>query len=297
MPRQSQPRVLACSAGLDYLALSSPKSPGDHHRFVTFGHHLQKALTGDETEIKPAGLKGYKGVKVAGVSFAHRASDNHWRLAVEGPNAEVVAQAAIDAQLVTKCTRADPAWTYQLKEPFPFYGEYLRKKIRAHEKANGIAERSAFTLFEKATQDSGGTIGHRSSAIYPRIYDWMLYHHKKSNQDIWRAEMETKEEAAERVWEMMKVAPDRAKLCRDMVTTRLKQHGICPAGAEDAEIVEVVGTRPPSDWDRWFHWFTNTVLPSMDKRMQAGHFEQIRDALMSQGFVDADGMFSRRMES
>jgi hypothetical protein len=217
-------------------------------------------------------------------------------LKVEGPNTELVAQAAIDAKLEAKATRVDPAVTYELKEPFQFYGEYLRKKIRAHEKSEGIESRVAFTLFEKAEQDSGVTIGHRSGAIYPRVYDWMLYHHKKSDWNIWRAEMETKEEAAERVWEQMKVSPDRSKLCLGMVAARMTKHGICPSGFEEAELVSVVGTRPPSDFERWMKWFTSTVVPSMDRHVSAGHFEEIRNVLEASGFIDADGVFIRPVE-
>ncbi len=82
MPQQSQPRAKTFSASLDYLALSSPKNPIEHLRFMRFGGEVQKAVEGEETEIKPSGIRGYKGQKIAGVSFAHRASDNHYVLQV-----------------------------------------------------------------------------------------------------------------------------------------------------------------------------------------------------------------------
>lgn len=293
MPRQSQPNVKTYSAGLDYLSLSSPKTPLEHLKFVTFAHTVQKAVPDNGQEEKSAGRKGYVGMKRGGVSVVHRRRDNHYLLIAEGENTEMVAQAAIDSNVEAKCTRADPAFTYQLEKPFPFYGEYLRQKIRAHEKANGITERVAFTLFEQAAQDSGGTIGHRSSAVYPRIYDWMLYHHKKSDFDIWRAELETKEEAAQRLWEMAKAAPDRAKLCAGVVLMRLEKHGIRPDGTDKAELVNLVGTRPPSDFEKWFSWFESTVINSMEKQINNGHFEAIRDALEARGFIDGDGVFIR----
>jgi hypothetical protein len=297
MSLQPTPCVKAYNSAVDGIALSTPKNPMDHLRFVTFMNTLEKALETDETEIGPCGLRGYKGRKVAGVAFGHRQSDNHNRIWATGPNADFVVQAAIDAKLACKCTRVDPALTYELTHPFRFYGDYLRRRIRAHEKANGVEKRTPFTLFEQSDQDSGGTIGHRSSAIYPRIYDYQLYHHKESEQRIWRAELELKEEAAERAWEIVKASRDRPKTCASIVKARLELHGICPKGLEDSEPIEIVGTRPPTDWDRWFKWFQSTVIPSMDKRVGQGKFEEIRDALEKAGFVDGDGVFVRPLDS
>jgi hypothetical protein len=296
MPRQSPPRVKSYSAGLDYLSLSSPKSPLEHLKFVTFAHTVQKAVPDDGEAEKSAGRKGYVGQKRAGVSVVKRGYDNHCLLIAEGENTEMVAQAAIDAGLEAKCTRADPAFTYQLDQPFPYMGSYLNREIRKFEKAAGITGRVAFTLFEKEKQDSGGTIGHRSSAVYPRIYDWMLYHHKRSDFDIWRAELETKEEAAERLWEMAKAAPDRAKLCAGVVLMRLDKYGIRPGGVDEAELVDLVGTRPPTDIERYMKWFESTVINSMEKRVDEGHWNRLFDALARRGFIDADGMFHRPCE-
>jgi hypothetical protein len=297
MATQSQPIAKAYSSVVDGIAISTPKNPGGHLRFVRFMDELEKALETDETETGPCGLRGYRGRKVAGVAFGNRASDNHNRIWATGPNADVVVQAVIDANLECKCTRLDPAITCEFRYPFPFYGEYLRKKIRAHEKVRGLETRTPFTLFEQAEQDSGGTIGHRSSAIYPRVYDYMLKHHGQSEQKIWRYEIELKEEAALRGWEVIKVAKDRPKVCTGIVAARLDLHGIRPGGIEDAQLVEIVGTRPPTDWERWFKWFQSTVVPSMSKRMTAEHFEEIRDYLEASGFIDGDGVFIRPCES
>jgi hypothetical protein len=297
MSTQPQPIVKTYSSAVDGIALSTPKDPTGNHRFVTFMAHLEKALLDAESEIGPNGMRGYRGQKIGGVQFGHRASDNHSRLYATGPDAETVVQAVVDGKIDCHCTRVDPCITYELRHSFPFYGDYLRRRIRAHEKAQGLTERTPFTLWEQKMQDSGGTIGHRSSAVYPRIYDYMLKHHGESEQKIWRAEVEYKEEAAERGWENIKVSTNRPETCAGMVATRLDIHGIRPKGLEDAPLIEVVGTRPPSDWARYIKWLKSTVIPSMDKRMTPEHFEEIRDAFAEAGFIDGDGVFIRKCET
>lgn len=297
MSRESQPNVIAVSGTLDYFTITSPKSPLEHLKFMRIGGEILEAAKQTGEKVTGACIKGFIGEKCDGVAFAQRPKDNCWILRVEGPSTEMVVQAAIDSKLEGNCKRLDPAMNWQFDRGVQFYGEDLRKQIRAHERAEGRTERTAFTLFEKAKQDTGGTIGDRSSAIYPRIYDWALYHLGKSDMDIWRGELETKAEAAARAWEQMKSARDRSKLAIDMVATRLSQHGIKLKGLKDITPVPLVGTRPPSDIDRWMKWFTGTILPSMEKKWDEGHEERILEALRVHGWIDEDGAFSRTCET
>ncbi len=295
MPIQSLHRVIEVSAGFDYGSFSSPKNPLAHLKFVRMGEALLKLAPDDGSSEGPSGIKGYRGRKRAGVSFAHRASDNHYRIVVEGPNSDFVIQTVKDSKIPTKATRLDAQATYKYDKPFQFYATWLQKQIRKHEAEQGVKERTAFTLFEKSTQDSGATIGDRSSAIYPRIYDPELYHHGKSLFDIWKSEVEAREEAARRLWEMTKATDDHSALCLGIVTGRLAKHGIVPRGLENAAQVPLVGTKDKNDFDTWLKWFEDTALHSMEAKIAEGRWERIYEAFARRGFIDGDGAFLRPM--
>jgi hypothetical protein len=291
MPRVSLPCANAYSSCLDYLTLSAPTEGRKLAAFREQQFDLRDTLKGEGLKEERFGLSGYSGEKWDGVSFGTRESDGHALIAVHGWRTDSIAQWAIENDVDAICRRIDPAIVVEFKEPIAFYGEYLRKRVRAHEEAKGRTMRTPFTLFEKAKQDTGAYLGSRTSAKFARIYDNDLYHTKKTDFRFWKHEMEFKGVAAIHAWGKMRVSRDRNKLSAEMVTTNLKQHGIMPRGIEELELVPIVGTKPRSDFDIWLAWFKRSALPRAKKEMIEGHAQEVLAALKQAGILTPRGCF------
>jgi hypothetical protein len=292
MPNQYSIKTKAYQSGIDWLTLSAPMDKGRLSRFHEAMHDLHETVEREGGKPGRFGMSGYEGDKIDGISFGVRSFDNHAVIAVHGAQADFVARWAIESELDAICRRIDPAMVVEFEKPVPFYGEYLRRRIRAHEKKTGRATRTPFTLFEKSKQDTGAYLGSRSGAVFPRIYDNDLYHHKKSTHIRWKHELETKGNAALSAWAQVKVSEDIPKLCASMVTTRLKQHGICPPGLPDLEPVPLVGTKPPSDFEVWLVWFKRSACNRANAERLDGHAEEIRAALIETGLLRPNGCFA-----
>jgi hypothetical protein len=242
------------------------------------------------------GIQGYKGEKFEGVALGIRESDNHAVLAVHGARTDSIAEWAIRENLDFACKRLDPAVIVEFTEPQPFYCEHLRQTLRAFEKSKGRKTRGVFTLFEKQTQDTGAYLGGRSSAVFPRIYDNDLYHHKKTQHLRWKHELELKGVAALHAWGQFKVSENRNQLCSDWVTTRLKKLGVCPRGLETMELVPLVGTKPPSEFEVWLQWLDRSVLPRIRRETLDGNGSEIVALLKKRGVLLPNGQFSMPRE-
>ena len=296
MLRQSPPYAEGYNASLDWLTLSAPTAPGRNVMFQRAAVDLMETLKSEGAKEERFGIQGYAGEKYEGVALGVRESDGHTVLAVHGARTNSIADWAIREGIDFVCRRLDPAMTIQFRRPIPYYGEFLRRRMRQHEKAQGREQRTVFTLFEKAKQDTGAYLGSRSSATMLRIYDEALYHTKKTDFTIWKHEMETKGMAAIHAWGQYKVADDKAKLCAEWVTTGLNKHGVCPQGIEKLAHNPLVGTKPRSEFDVWLAWARRSCFPRMKAEMVDGNAKEIRAALIAAGILRPDGTFAMPVE-
>jgi hypothetical protein len=253
---------------------------------------LWETIKSENPKAQRFGMSGYEGEKFDGVSYGVRSYDLHACLVAHGHRADSVVQWAIENDLDAECKRFDPSALMTFRRPVPFYGEILRRATRKHQLNEGRTERVPFTLFEKAKQDTGAYLGSRGSAIFTRIYDSDLYHKGESNQIRWNHELELTGVAASHTWAKMRESENRAKLCAEIVTTRLKKEGICPKGIEDLELSPVSGTKQRSEFDVWLAWFKRSSLPRAKREMLEGNANEVRAALIQSGILTPKGCFA-----
>ncbi len=296
MPRLSPPYCEAYEASCDWITLSAPTQARRLGAFKERVGDLWETIKSENPKPQRFGMSGYEGEKFDGVSYGVRSYDLHACLVAHGHRADAIVQWAIENDLDAECKRFDASVLTTFRRSVPFYGEILRRATRKHQLAQGRTERIPFTLFEKAKQDTGAYLGSRGSAIFTRVYDSDLYHKGESNQTRFNHEVELTGVAAVNTWGKMREAENRAKLCAEIVTTRLKKEGICPKGIEHLELSPVSGTKQRSEFEVWFAWFQRSALPRAKREMLDGHAPEVKAALIKAGILTPKGCFAMPMD-
>jgi hypothetical protein len=289
--RGQKDNIKEYESGLDWLTASSIKHHKSATEFRGLAVYLLNSVRGEGETKKEFGFGDYSGVQARDIQFVKRAKDGHMMLRFFGESTDFYAAEIIASGVPLKVTRIDGQITARFKEPTLRYGTTCRQRVEKADKKRGGVTQTTLALYKKFRADSGVTIGAREGAVYSRIYDWALKHQKITTFDLWRFEVELKEEAAPDFWNRYKLSENRPKLCAEMVKTRLEKVGVCETGFSHLEPCKISGTKKGTDIEAKQRYFVQTVLPYINKLSNLGLDDWMRQEAFKYGLTDEKDVF------
>lgn len=277
--------------GLDWVTFSQPSEEKSRAVFRDFSRSMVEEWKSVEERTEKRQMAGYVGVKVGNLSYLQRPRDGHALLVAFGADADKLTQKVLSNEIQTKPTRIDVAATVRTEKPVTDCAVWCREKIRSKPTSQGSHKRTVLATFEGQTADTGVTVGSRSGAVYGRIYDYALKHTGTTNLTEWRAEIEYKQGAQERLWAVLRDSSDLQTTYRGVMAERLERWGIPFAWLGDCDKIGVVGTKEISTLEKQLRYTKAVIIPMFCKISEAGKTLELVKLLQSAGLVDSTGKF------
>ncbi len=283
--------ILEYEAGLDWLTASSISSDKRARKFAAFARYILNRERDEKTEAKKLSFGDYQGIAVPGIQYVKRRSDGHEMLRFMGESTAFYAAELIANEVPFNTTRIDGAITARFIESSAVYGRLIRDRVEANDARLKKKRHTPLDCYKRMHGDSGVTIGARTSDVYSRIYDWELKHKTETTQSLWRYEVELKGVAAIDFWSHYQQSLERPKLCAEMVTTRLKKHGISETGLDNLAPCPISGTKAATDDEKKIEHFRKSVIPFISKMAERGNAVAMCQLAYEAGIVDENGVF------
>lgn len=285
-----QPKIIALSAGLDWLTLTSLNTVAANGVFSDYMLHQRAFMLDHGIQPTMMRVKGYTGEQCGDWQFLRRGYDGHAMIRCAGEGANDLARSIIEHGIPSRCTRIDAQVTATFDTANSRCAQLLRRQIRGSEQRSGKKACLKLALYEGRGGDTGLSLGDRASAISGRFYDYEAKHCLETTKRVWRAEVEMKAEAATSYWEQYKLSRNPTKLATQTVNTRLQKWGVYVKEFSDMDASPIAGTQPASTLDKRKAYTKSTLIPHLAKSLELGLEQFLLEELASSGILAKLGL-------
>lgn len=238
------------------------------------------------TKVRPFNLHGYEGWGTAHFRYGRRGHSGMIQCSGTGA---AYAWTMLPSS-TGRVTRLDVQITHYLSRSQPLYGmRFLRCSPRAARSSPSRSPRSG--LSKDSTGLFLGTVGARTNSRYLRVYDKGVETRLHPPGHLWRTELEAKGTFAQRLWQDLQKAPDKAVWCLRSVAQQWSRSGRCwpLTSLVPTEGGIAVPKDPPSEIERTARWMRQTVVPVVERLCAAyGRDSVLRMLGLEQPPNDAD---------
>lgn len=219
----------------------------------------------DGVGLKPQSPQGFQG---AGNEFGFMGvREDLLMVRVSGGNASDFLEKSKEYGTGFHPTRIDFQVTAEYSRDDRSFAGRILAAVRRGEKVNGWQSRAKAVLYQGDSRDTGVTIGSRVGESYLRAYHPRSAGHLEFSDRAIRFEVEYKGDRADKAYKMAVKAEGVEYLAASLLQGELRARNVVEPWFSARDIPRLKTDFRPTDNERRFQWFENSVMPALQKLM------------------------------
>ncbi len=229
---------------------------------------------------KKWGMQGYRGVSCGGVKVGVRGQDEAI-LILTGQAADTY-RTKLDV-VPDRIRRLDLQVSVRLREPQSDIARVLYKKLEQVKEDGGLRAKLRFIESE-----TGSTlyVGRRGRGKMLRFYDKSLDYGESARGYVWRYEVEYGRQVAQKAWNAVDQGEHYESTIASLVASEYNSRQVSPLFAGYSTVTAIEVGQQISDAEGQLNWLARCVSPCLVRLAEAGHIEQVFEALSLQALID-----------
>lgn len=264
-------------AGGDWCTLTLRHSSPDFNKAVSLCEQMVKEMETTGETIKPGGLQGYTGYHV-GQLFCGTRNDG---MLIQGTSGvcKYVEEKVRQSGIEFKATRYDLQTTIETSEQDLHYAQRMCAAVALGTGDGEGEETRRVVTHQGAGVYSGVVIGSGVSTSHLRFYDKTLEQRGLIPPNLWRLEVQYRQDKANFVWAMAMRAGRSYYLACSLVPIEFARVGFDISWAQVVDGIERPTSYHRTDKEKKLGWLENHVRSSVFWLKERGYEAEAREAL------------------